>query len=1525
LEILGQISTDPTNLSILQNLLNVKDFAGLAGLASQLADLSVSPIAFFGKTQIMLLPAPGDYWVRVVPFDDVFNVETSDVPTQISVVPAESDIVKITQISLDANGDGDVDDPYEKGDYSVEPPELYTIFFVDDEKATLTANVIQKTGNPFEVAFQYALSTPANWQEIETLTWDEVKGKNTINVDWMFDDELKAEFESLFEANPEASEPLLFVRAVATNALGLTDPEPYVADVLLNDVRIILPEVLAFEVEAPEINADSGAPMETVMLNAYTSTRTIPDIDHILLEISSDGGATWTELGTASTFTEVGPEEVGVIQSAVEDIASGEVAEIALLQAYNKWTLEWDTKEGPKAVDDTIMYHPDVAPEEDEGRNYTKDENFPPGPYIVRAVTVDAEGARQDEYPDEPKAPVERKASVDNVDDVPPLTGTRIVDIRREEDINLFSDNLLPAEEVKVYARVKITAKPAADPTTFETLILLIESEDGTFSQEYTLDENYSLEIDTWAEQIPNGRYTLQAYAIDATGNQEMLDPTLAQKITITNVVPPTLADISLVQVAGNPITPITFEASTDLRPISGASVIEVVEVQAATALMLVSTTPLEWNVPADINLDDPSIVAQINGDPEESGFIFAWDAVSLETGQYFVSFIFRASPPVVIQNLMNISTSVDNTKPDVVFVAPIAGSTLGFRPVFWVKYQGTGSEIYTVNFELKDASGNTVLTPEVAEGAIEGQGAAAVYVKPSLDENGFSIDDAKLIYKVPEPLEAGGYTATITVADLARNVTESEVSFVVGQDASPPIIALTSPQGTITVSEVTLSVSVMDDTGVASVALKLNGVEIPAEDVQLVDGVATSKVTDLEPGEQQVEVEVVDRAGNKASAKWSFIVEPDTTPPQIALVSPQGTIHKTEATIAISATDESGIDSVAIKLNDADVPDVELADGIATVTVTDLQPGEQQVLVEVTDTAGNKASAMWVFTVDITPPQINVVSPLGVIRASSTKISVSATDESGIASVVINLNGAELTNVQLANGVAIAEVTDLSLGEQQVEALVTDGTGNEAQTAWSFTVELDTTPPQITVTSPQGTVYGDSATISATVTDESGIDGDPTITVDGNSLSVSFSDGLATANATGLSAGEHTVEVTATDNAGNTASAQWSFTVDSTPPQITVVSPQGTIYSDAPTISATITDESGIDGNPTITVDGNSLSVTFSDGVATANATGLERGEHQVEVAATDNVGNTASTQWTFTFLPDTNGPAITAVSPLGTVRIEKPTISIAVSDDVSGVDSIDLTLKDAAGKEIDSSSDSSFKPGKALKRGTYIVTAEAEDNAGNSSSIDWNFTVEFDQVPPVITIVSPQNGTRTIEVKPMISATYSDNLAGVDEASVALKVDDQNVTAKAKMKNASQIVYEPDSDLSLGPHTVVLEVEDNDDNKASVTWSFIVEADTAVIMNPLNYPNPFQNDTTISFTLTQQSQVTIRIFDFSGRLVRTLKDNELTEAGPQKIAWDGKSENGDDLARGVYLGLVIMKTDLEPQRAVLKMALTR
>ena len=66
-------------------------------------------------------------------------------------------------------------------------------------------------------------------------------------------------------------------------------------------------------------------------------------------------------------------------------------------------------------------------------------------------------------------------------------------------------------------------------------------------------------------------------------------------------------------------------------------------------------------------------------------------------------------------------------------------------------------------------------------------------------------------------------------------------------------------------------------------------------------------------------------------------------------------------------------------------------------------------------------------------------------------------------------------------------------------------------------------------------------------------------------------------------------------------------------------------------------------------------------------------------------------------------------------------------------------------------------------------------------------------------------------------------------------------------------------------------------------------------------NYPNPFNPSTRIQFTLSRDAQVSLRVFDVQGRLVRTLVDSYLA-AGPRTVDWDGKSDSGVALASGAY-----------------------
>ena len=71
-------------------------------------------------------------------------------------------------------------------------------------------------------------------------------------------------------------------------------------------------------------------------------------------------------------------------------------------------------------------------------------------------------------------------------------------------------------------------------------------------------------------------------------------------------------------------------------------------------------------------------------------------------------------------------------------------------------------------------------------------------------------------------------------------------------------------------------------------------------------------------------------------------------------------------------------------------------------------------------------------------------------------------------------------------------------------------------------------------------------------------------------------------------------------------------------------------------------------------------------------------------------------------------------------------------------------------------------------------------------------------------------------------------------------------------------------------------------------------------------NYPNPFNPETWIPFQLASEADVTIKIFDVNGSLVRKLALGHL-DAGfyvnPAEAAyWDGNNQRGEPVASGVY-----------------------
>ncbi|MCP4709609.1 MAG: T9SS type A sorting domain-containing protein [Planctomycetes bacterium] len=84
-------------------------------------------------------------------------------------------------------------------------------------------------------------------------------------------------------------------------------------------------------------------------------------------------------------------------------------------------------------------------------------------------------------------------------------------------------------------------------------------------------------------------------------------------------------------------------------------------------------------------------------------------------------------------------------------------------------------------------------------------------------------------------------------------------------------------------------------------------------------------------------------------------------------------------------------------------------------------------------------------------------------------------------------------------------------------------------------------------------------------------------------------------------------------------------------------------------------------------------------------------------------------------------------------------------------------------------------------------------------------------------------------------------------------------------------------------------------------------------------NYPNPFNPSTTIPFSLPSSRDLTLRIFNTAGQLVRTLIYNEPYNFGEHTITWDARNDSGQSVGSGVYLYRLQAGNRVESKRMVL------
>jgi hypothetical protein len=83
-------------------------------------------------------------------------------------------------------------------------------------------------------------------------------------------------------------------------------------------------------------------------------------------------------------------------------------------------------------------------------------------------------------------------------------------------------------------------------------------------------------------------------------------------------------------------------------------------------------------------------------------------------------------------------------------------------------------------------------------------------------------------------------------------------------------------------------------------------------------------------------------------------------------------------------------------------------------------------------------------------------------------------------------------------------------------------------------------------------------------------------------------------------------------------------------------------------------------------------------------------------------------------------------------------------------------------------------------------------------------------------------------------------------------------------------------------------------------------------------NYPNPFNPQTTIAFSIKDRGSVSLKVYNVTGELVRTLA-NESRGAGAYTLTWDGHNDAGQPVSSGVYFYKLVTNSFSQTKKMVL------
>ncbi len=603
-----------------------------------------------------------------------------------------------------------------------------------------------------------------------------------------------------------------------------------------------------------------------------------------------------------------------------------------------------------------------------------------------------------------------------------------------------------------------------------------------------------------------------------------------------------------------------------------------------------------------------------------------------------------------------------------------------------------------------------------------------------------------------------GVYTITLTAND---GFFDSFESFLLTWDTTAPDITINpvAPDPTDDLTPTFTGNAVDTFLNIVGVQYQVDGGAWTA--CSAVDGSFNSNsedysctTTTLSEGVHTVNVRSLDSLNNQSDGSVSDTFTIDSSAPIITITDSDLGVINTPTAAGASATDANGIASYSwAKVSGPGIINFSPSNGVADPTLAADTDGAYVARLTVTDGVGISSTADVSFIWDTTAPSITITdSDLGTIN-TPTAAGASATDTNGVASYTwTKISGPGNALFSPSGNIANPSFSADISGSYVVRLAAADVSGNTSTADVDFI--WDGSPQGLVVTNPVGGEYLQGGStfndITWTLTDPGNLD---FFSIDYSINSGSSWTNIATTSSSTRSlpwsvpevdSASSSVRVIAYDTYSNSSTGtSTNFTIDSTDPEISLISPNASSQIKGGShfnISYNISDNFGVDYNVVsldYSLDGGSIwyhqaTTTLPFGLMLENATTTQSTSTRLRVTTYDRAGNSKS-DTTPNFVIDSYGPVINITNhDLGTISTSTAA-GVSVTDDYSGLASMEWTKQSGPGNVIFNSSSTIANPEfSADTVGTYVVLLTATDNVDYVSTDTVTF-IWPEEAPPL------------------------------------------------------------------------------------------------------------------------------------------------------------------------------------------------